>query len=214
MNNQNAEQTYNNLEQFLLNDEGLKRLLNAPVSGRYKGWISYFSFYQGRTYFEQFVVDERAELLYIELSLDVMCLKPYRRMLGDYLEQINSIIKNGKICIQSNGHVYMHIAQYFKDNPIEVDTINEMERNLIVVAEEYGENIQKAANGYPVSDEDDTIKDLIEKMMNQSEEGMDKSEQLNALEEIDKSLEQSTATMEDTLKRIMEEEEGEEGLAS
>lgn len=164
MYNKNAEQTNKNIAQYLAVDKFFNRFFIAPVSRNFPGWITKLGF-PNRTYFEHFIVDEEAELMYIELSIDVVCLKAYRMNMSNYLDKINSETKTGKVCVDKNGHVYVHCSQYFKDNPIGIETIMEMERNVIAIAEEYGERIQLAANGYPVVEDEDRVNEIFRRLL-------------------------------------------------
>ncbi|MBR4514290.1 MAG: hypothetical protein IKO61_05340 [Lachnospiraceae bacterium] len=161
----NMDITNKNIEKYLANDEAIHRYYYAPTSGKRGGWVTAFG-YPDRTYNVQFVVDEVPEVVYIEMMIGITCPKPYRGMLCERICEINAYLKSGNIRLEKNGSVYIHISQFFKDNPIEIETIREMEHCCIGIAQEYADDLQAIAGGrFPEEkEENESLKELLRKM--------------------------------------------------
>ena len=167
-----AEITNENIRKYLADEDKISRYFFSYFNDSREGWVSAFG--SGtRTYFEQIILDKDTRLVYIELAIDVSCPKQNRAAVSDYLTRINSVMKTGNFRMLDNGHIYAHVSQYFIDGPVSVDTIEELEHDLIAMAERNSEKIMNVAvTGVVPDPKEEIIKEIdrrIEELRKQLE---------------------------------------------
>ena len=100
-----------------------------------------------RTYTIFCFVDEKADLVYMEVCAGIQVGKPYIAQVSSYLNNINGERKCSGIKLHPNGVMYSHAEQDIEDEPVSLEVIHNMEIRCLGLLEIFGDVLDKLAHG-------------------------------------------------------------------
>lgn len=115
-----------------------------------------------RTYFVTARVDEGTESVMMEIAPSIICSKESRSQVGEYIAKINSKYKCCNLRIASNGNIFIHAEQRFKDKALSVETFENMERESMKILRTFATILEKLSNMKLLEPEEADVEKVIE----------------------------------------------------
>lgn len=115
-----------------------------------------------RTYHIITRVDEKAELVIMEISPTIYCCNEARAQVGEYINLINDKYKCCNIRISHNGNIHAHAEQRFDDAPLSEDMFEIMEGEEIKILDTFEVVLDKLAHMKLISPEEADVEKMIE----------------------------------------------------
>lgn len=121
--------------------------------------------FEERTYFSETIIDQNAELVFVEVSPCIYCCKASRSQVGEYIDKINSFYKNCNIRISENGNLYMHTEQRFSDAPLTPEMFKKLEEDCLRKISVFETILDKLAHLKLLDPEEANVDAVIEKTL-------------------------------------------------
>ena len=119
-----------------------------------------------RSYFIEFIVDDKIERVYVDVYPQIVVEKPYRFMVHAYVNEKTSNYKSGRIDIDDdNGELKVRVEASIVDHAVSVKDIKDMEHLAVQISDGLERRLDKMAHGVPFRDDDPELMSDSEKKM-------------------------------------------------
>lgn len=116
-----------------------------------------------RSYFFTMKIEEKPEVVYLEMSPCIHCYKEAVGQVTEYMAQINEKFMACDFRVSPNGKVYIHTEQRFDDGPISVNTFRAMEIECVERLDAFATVLDKLANLKLITPEEADVDKVLSK---------------------------------------------------
>lgn len=150
--------TVMNFEEYLKSEN---HSFSAKMIGDDVGGISVIHT-DDTSFFVVVKIDETAEIILMETSANLYCLKEARPMLSEYITKINAQYKGCNFRLADNGYLHVYTDQKFDSSPVSVETFDKMEHTSIILLDTYKNVLAKIGALRLLSEEESNPTKLME----------------------------------------------------